>query len=791
MKRPLFTAAAAWMLGELFAEDIKYLLAVLVIFIFVALIKKRISKRHSSVFVEVIIIIIFLFWGRYALTKLRFEYQEYSSLTEGEYLLAEGKVEAVTKRDYGCQVILVPKKVIQINTGKGMPDKVKLLLEFEEEPGFKIGNQISVRGRKKEFYPCTNQGNFDEKEYYYTQKTAVKLSVEEYSAASGTYSEIREKLHEIQQLLCSNIDKSCGEEQASVLKAVIYGDRAGLDKEVKKLYVKNGVAHILAVSGLHMSIVGMGIYRLLRKRFNFFNSGIAGMAVIVCFGLMTGFSISVKRAIYMMILRMAADLCGRKYDFKSAVSFSVLLILIENPYAIYSAAFLLSCSAMLSVGFVYPEFELWLKKENKQRRKLLKSVLSGFLLWLVSLPVVAYFYFEVPTYAVFLNFLILPFLSVLFISGMAASFFMLVSWQTGVFVCGAGVFCVKIYDFLCRCVERLPYSSIVTGRPDNVKILLFYGILLLFIAVIRYCDKSRMMQPTLALIAKRKKLLPFVFFSFALLFVIYVDPPRSSLNISMIDVGQGDCILVENENGNTYLIDAGSSSVQNVAEYKIIPYLKCKGIGKLDYVMVSHGDSDHINGILEMLYEDKLEIQTLILPDSSQFQKEYEELVLLAKKRGTRVIYVQKDSTIEDNELCLEILSPNGGHYSDINDASMVMRLSYHQFSMYFTGDIGEETEKVLLPELISADIIKVPHHGSKNSSSWEFVEKINPCLALVSCGFNNQYGHPHSETLKRYQAFHTKIFVTAQTGCIEIKVPESEKGTVYYVSTCLPNAKQ
>ena len=780
MKRPLFTAAAAWMLGELFAEDIKYLTAVLLIFVFIAIIKKRIWKRQTSVFAEIIVIVVFLFWGRYALTEQKLEYQEYSSLTEEEYLLAEGKVEVVTEKQYGCQVVLAAKKVVQMDTGRAMPGKVRLLLEFQEKTDFKIGTKISVRGRKKEFYPCTNEGNFDEREYYYTQKTAIKLSVEECLAVSGTYSEIRERLNKVRLLLCSNIDKSCNEEEASVLKAVIYGDKAGLEKEVKELYIKNGIAHILAVSGLHMSIVGIGIYKLLRKKFTLLNSGIAGVAVIVCFGLMTGFSISVKRAVYMMILRMAADLCGRKYDFKSAVSFSILLILIENPYAIYSAAFILSCLAMFSLGFIYPEFELWLKEKNKHRKKLLRSVLSGFLLWLVSLPAVAYFYFEIPTYAVFLNFLILPLLSVLFISGMAASVFMFISLKAGVFVCGAGVFCVKIYDFLCRSTDRLPFASVVTGRPGGIKIILFYGILLLFLVVIRFDKKNN-----------RKKLPLFVFFSAALLLVIYKNPPKQSLNISMIDVGQGDCILVENENGNTYLIDAGSSSIQNVAEYKIIPYLKCRGIGRLDYVMVSHGDSDHINGILEMLSGDKIEIQTIILPDCKQFWEEYEELVLLAEKKGVQVVYVWENSFIEDKTLCFEILSPDSRQYSNINDASVVMRLSYHQFSMYFTGDIGEETEKALLPELTSADIIKVPHHGSKSSSSWGFLEKINPCLALISCGLDNQYGHPHLETLKRYQTFHTKIFVTAKAGCIEIEVPKREKGTIYYVSTCLPDENQ
>jgi len=790
MKRPLYTAAAAWMLGELFAENRNCLIAALCVFLFVIWIKRRIrnsgkknrekKNRKDFILAETTVVIFFLFLGRHALTELRLKYQEYAALPEKQCLLAEGKVSSTEEKDYGFQVVLSTDRAA-FDTGEPLPGGIKLLLEFEEKPDLKIGNRISVKGSKKEFYPCTNEGNFDEKEYYYGQKIALKVNVSECTVINHSFSEIREKLQKIRGLLCDNIDRACKDSEASVLKAVIYGDKAGMEQETRALYVKSGIAHILAVSGLHMSIVGMGIYRLLRKKFTFFTSGVLSNAVLLCFGIMTGFGISVKRAIYMMLLRITADLSGRKYDFKNAVSFSVLLILMENPYAIYSASFLLSGSAMLSLGFIYPEFELWFfgkKGEKKNRQKeYARFVLSGFLLWLVGLPAAAGFYFEIPTYSVLLNLLILPVLSILFLSGMAASFFMSVLPQAGVFVCGAGVFCVKLCTFLCSQAEKLPYASVVTGKPAWHGTVLFYGILLLLTVIMRFYKGS----------VCKKLLLSCCFFT-AQLLVIYQRPANQALLISVIDVGQGDCILVKNENGHTYLIDAGSSSIKNAAEYKVVPYLKCRGIARLDYVMVSHGDSDHINGILEMLKGDDITIQELILPDCGQFREAYEELVMLAEGKGISVRYVQGNTSFRDNGLCFDIISPDNGTYNDINDASMVMRMSYHNFSMYFTGDIGEETEKKLLPDITHADMIKVPHHGSKNSSSQEFLEKINPCLAVISCGADNRYGHPHTEAIERYETLNTQIFITAETGCIEIEVPKKEKGTKYYVSTYLQN---
>ncbi len=781
MKRPLCTAAAAWILGEFFAENRNCLLAALFVFLFVIWIKRKILKTKDFILVETAVVVVFLFSGRYALTELRFKYEQYAVLPEKQCLMVEGKVSATEEKDYGWQVILAIDRAA-LDTGELLSDKVKLLLKFEEQPNLKIGNKISVKGSKEEFYPCTNEGNFNEKQYYYGQKIALKLNVSEYMVINHSFSEIREELQKIRKLLCENIDRTCNNSEASVLKAVIYGEKSELDKETKNLYVKNGIAHILAVSGLHMSIVGMGIYRLLRKKFTFFTSGAVSFAVILCFGVMTGFGISVKRAVYMMMLRITADLFGRKYDFKSAVSFGMLLILMENPYALYGASFLLSGSAMLSLGFIYPEFELWFfgKKRQKRnrRKKYMKSLLSGFLLWLAGLPVVACFYFEIPTYSVFLNLLILPILSVLFLSGMAASL-MIVLPQAGMFICGAGVFCVKLCTFLCSQTEKLPYASVVTGKPTASKIILFYGILLLLIAVMRFYkrngDKS----------VYKKLLLSCCFFA-AQLLIFYQKPENQALLISVIDVGQGDCILVENENGHTYLIDSGSSSIKNAAEYRVIPYLKCRGIAELDYVMVSHGDSDHINGILEIIKQDALKVHNLILPDCRQFRETYEELVMLAEMKGILIRYVQENTSFKDDRLSFDIVSPDGGVYNDINEASVVMRMSYYSFSMYFTGDIGVETEKKLLPVLAHADIIKVPHHGSKNSSSWEFLEKITPCLAVISCGTDNRYGHPHMETIERYKAFHTRIFTTAETGCIEIEVPKRKKGADYYVTTYL-----
>jgi competence protein ComEC len=245
----------------------------------------------------------------------------------------------------------------------------------------------------------------------------------------------------------------------------------------------------------------------------------------------------------------------------------------------------------------------------------------------------------------------------------------------------------------------------------------------------------------------------------------------------VIDVGQGDCTLVRTENDHTYLIDGGSSSVTDVAKYRIVPYLKYQGIGKLDYVLVSHGDEDHINGIEEMLREDEIEIGKILLGECEKFNDSYEELLILAEESGVPVSYVRRGDVLKDGELQFTVLNPSDEAYDDGNDASMVLYLTWRKFSMCFTGDISETTEQVLLSCLSTADVLKTAHHGSKYSSSEEFLAKVAPLAATISCQKDNSYGHPHAETLNRLAASGAQIFNTAELGRIVIEVQKTGQG--------------
>ncbi|MBQ8039930.1 MAG: MBL fold metallo-hydrolase, partial [Lachnospiraceae bacterium] len=292
----------------------------------------------------------------------------------------------------------------------------------------------------------------------------------------------------------------------------------------------------------------------------------------------------------------------------------------------------------------------------------------------------------------------------------------------------------------------------------------------------------------------------------------------TGVEITMLDVGQGDGVVIQNSNGNVYLSDCGSSSVSKVGKYRLIPFLKYKGYGKIKGIFLSHMDEDHINGIWELLEAapgEHILIEYLFLPESvlaiQEDKQALEELKALASKNDTKLVFLSKGEEIVDGDLqfrCLypetvylvseDIAGKEGAEVADINskettevgnrnNSSLVLSMQYKEFEMLFTGDVEEEgewdivryektkreqeREQSEMLQMEDIDILKVAHHGSSGSTCTEFLEEFKPKLSLISCGKNNTYGHPHEETIERLMAAESAIMTTPECGAIKIKV--------------------
>lgn len=405
---------------------------------------------------------------------------------------------------------------------------------------------------------------------------------------------------------------------------------------------------------------------------------------------------------------------------------------------------------------------------------------SSFSVWIVTLPVQLFFFSEVSLFGIFFNLLIIPLMGVILLLGIAGLFlkeiFHLFAFLTGSVLTDLEITVISI----CRYAEglffavikaggsladRLSFTMWMPGKPAYGKMLLAFCLLLLFCLLGNLSENGRTF--------------PEKFWKYRLgilLGVIFLlaGYPAHNLQITFLDVGQGDGICMELPDGRVYLMDGGSSDVSKVGNYRLVPFLKAKGIRKIDAVFLSHGDADHINGIAELLEEKQISIDCICLPAGAE-QEEFVEIRDLARARNISVRTIQAGDFWENNGTKFWCLNPADVTESG-NAASVVLYMEYQNFSMLLTGDLEGEGEKSVAALLRSnaitgISVLKVAHHGSKNSTKEEFLLQCSPAVAVISCGERNTYGHPHKETLERLNDMGTVVYRTDCSGAVQITV--------------------
>lgn len=645
-----------------------------------------------------------------------------------------------------------------VGTVEGLKSKY-LILYASDITELQIGNRVKVYGKLSLFLEPTNLGQFNERLYYKIQNIDYKLMVEEMTVVEQKPNWFQHGLYLLRQSLIQAMAKIASEDTRGSLQAMILGEKGMLDEETKSLYQVGGLSHILAISGLHISLLGMALYEVLLRIGGVKVAVLATIIFIIVYGILTNFSVSTNRAVVMMMIMLLARIFGKTYDLLSAVSLSAILILIKEPMQIYQSGFLLSYGAVIGVGVVNPYIQQVIRREHQREAiaKLVESIGFFVSIQLATLPILLFSYYQIPTYAILLNLLILPFMSLVVILGLLGAVVGCVSLPVGMFVISGAVYILQVTRKACELVNQLPMAYVVTGKPSGWVIICY---------VILVC---------LGLVFLHKQIRMGVVW-IALAVVLLMLPKKTTeVTITMLDVGQGDGIFIENVTGTTFLIDGGSSDVKQVGKYRLLPFVKARGHSRIDYILVSHGDIDHISGVIELLEATKeraITIGCLVMPYTELVEGAYTELVSLAREYGIPVAYLERGDRIQEGDLQIQCLHPYYEYDAKSeNDASMVIGITYGQFSMLFTGDMEGEAENNLLQTdlLASYDVLKVAHHGSKYSSSSEWLATIQPKLAIISAGKKNRYGHPHEETLDRLTVAGCEMIQTNEMGAIEI----------------------
>lgn len=633
--------------------------------------------------------------------------------------------------------------------------------EHNEHPKYLTGSRIAVSGTIRKFSQNTNPGGFNEHLYYKSQNISYKINAEEITIVDGGYSKFRHILNSIKEELIKVYETILPENEAGTLIAMILGEKHLLGEDINTLYQENGISHILAISGLHISMVGAAIYFVLRKlRLGLLASALISLVFVYGYGVLTNFSVSTNRAVVMYGMMLLARLIGKTFDILSALSLSALLILLHNPMELFQAGFLLSFGAVLGMALLLPCFNSLYKAKSGLLKGIYVSAAASAATQLLTLPFILYFFFQIPVYSVFINLIILPFTSLLMLSALLAGMAGIISIPFGIFLAGGANYILRFYEKICRIGSNLPGNLITAGRPDNIRIILYFAIMFVFIVTAaRYKKKRFLILIPVAVV------------------VLVFPKQREGLAVTMLDVGQGDAIFMETEKGTTYFIDGGSSDVNQVGRYRITPYLLSRGTDRLDYAIVTHTDADHISGLIELLERGQITIKRLILPDTTLKNEAYYKLEAMAMDNGIQLIYMAAGDMITDGKLRITVRHPPAGYRpASNNDYSTVLSVSYDEFDMLLTGDIEGKGEKELMkyleglsPEQADYDVLKVAHHGSKNSTSKEFLSVTKPEMSLISCGQNNSYGHPHPELMERLRDTDSKVYVTYESGAIQI----------------------
>lgn len=629
--------------------------------------------------------------------------------------------------------------------------------EGSKEPP--VGSRVVLSGRLQEYAHATNPGQFDTKEYYAILGISARIVDCRlvHITGSGTYP--AELLWRCRCFFRSLLQRAFDERTASFLQAMLLGEKWGLETTQTELYRNAGILHIISISGTHVSLIGLSLYKLLRK------AGVPVLPASVCCGIciilygeMIGMPVSAVRAIFMFLLRLLAQCSGRTYDMQTALLVCGTGMLLENPLYLYHAGFLLSFSAVLGVCVLKPAL-------TQDKNIVMDSLLTSVAVAVVTLPIQLNFYYEVSVYAVLWNLLVLPLAGICMGTGILAA--CIAPFVTSSLnlpgLCASAI--IRFYETGSSVIEKLPENLWCPGKPKMFQIVLF----LLLIT------------PVLTL--KKLKLRYRMGFLCGAVLVFGIQV-QSGLEVTFLDVGQGDCICMQLPDGMVWLCDGGSSDLSHVGQYRIEPFLKEEGITEIDAVFLSHGDSDHINGIEELLERGNIKCNLLVLPctEKEEGESRFTSVLSMAKTKEIPVLWLEAGMEWTSGAVTARCLHPaDGFEAANENAGSEVLYISYANFSMLLAGDVEGEGEEALLQELYRQNIknitvFKVSHHGSRYSNGEKLIEQIRPRISLISCSADNRYGHPHQEVLDRLTDKGSYVFSTAWQGAVVIQAGAETK---------------
>ena len=717
--------------------SIKWLIAVLFIEIWVGRKTKNFRKTAGR---SLILLSAFLLGIFHMRQEEDFRAAYMSKIIDGGRITIWGECIQIENTEYGIRGVLsdcyirLDEETLPCND----------IVVYTSEDQFQIGRIHKVNGKINMFSEARNEGNFDAFLYYQSLKIDFAVDAEEVYPLGEESQSLREKLFLFKERISKVYKASLNESAAGFYQAMVLGDKDNLEKRLKDLFLIGGISHILAISGLHVSIVGKGLYRVLRKQgVGFGAAGVSAGTLLIAYCVMAGSSVSTVRAVGMMFLFFIGNWLGRSYDMLNSLGALVLYLLWDNPFLVENSGFWFSVLAILGVGVV--------GKELSSK----KGMGLGIGITLATLPITACSYYEIPIYSTLVNMIVLPLLSPVFlvaILGGLAGAFGVSTKLISIFLTPCE-WLLRFYETICQVVAKLPGATVICGKLTIWQIVIYYVVLFGGVSMLQNFREKKKMQAMILLLC-----MSIIFF-----------PKAKPFEITFLDVGQGDGIYISDGDGTSIFIDGGSSNVEVVGEYRILSFLKSKGVRKIDYWFVSHLDTDHISGLYEVI-SDGYEIGHIVVNELCSYSEKYYILRDLAEQKEIELLWMKTGDKVKTEKMEITCVGErNRLPREDENENSLVLQVKTDDFVALFAGDISEEMEKVLCESgiLEEVDLFKANHHGSNYSNGEQLLETISPEYIVISCSKTNLYGHPGKNAVERMKACGAKVFYTMEDGQI------------------------
>jgi len=659
------------------------------------------------------------------------------------------------------------KEYKKVCTAKIVRNNKKILINIkmaQDIPSIKYGDSLYIEGEFKQPEEARNYKGYNYKQYLKTKKIIGTVELEKVKILKSSNGSF---IHNIQKYIRDTINGTLTDEEGNLLLAILLGDKDKLSEDIQESFKTSNLSHMLAVSGAHVSYIILGLtYVLQNSIIGKKNGKIVCIIFLLAFMAITNFTPSVTRACIMAILTLLSSIIYRKSDVYTNISVAALITLIFNPYSLLDLGFQLSYGG--TIGIIIFIKRIQEKKSNSKVINYIKQMaLVSIYANIIIIPIMMYHFNTVSFTFIISNIMASPILGIIVITGFL---FIIASITVKPLTRLIAIFIKPILSILIKISQicsKLPFSNILVVTPYMFNVISYYAIIL-------YCIKSKKNN-------KCKIIICLLIVLILINFIIYIFPQK--LRIFFIDVGQGDSTLIITPDKKTVLIDGGGSDSFDVGEKVLLPYLLDRRILKVDYVLISHFDTDHCGGILTIM--EKVKVKNIIISEQAEHSENYERFKKLMIHKKIRLIEVKKGDKIKIGRYSeFKILFPTSRLLSEnpLNNNSIVAQFNYNNFKMLFTGDIEKLAEQQILKAEkaeIRADILKVAHHGSKTSSIPEFIKAVKPKIALIGVGKNNTFGHPNQQTIKNLENIKCRIYRTDLQGEIIIKIDQKGRMNV------------